>query len=111
VRRSVKAGSRLWAGLLAVAVGLTLVATPAWAGEAPSPVAPKTLKAATAAKLAALDTNKALMLNQDAAGASAEGSKTFFRTRKGAVTAVLMVGAIAWVLVSRSQDALHSPAR
>ena len=110
MRRSVRAWIRLCAGLLTVAVGLTLAAPPAWAGEAPSPVAPRTLRAATAVKVAAIDTNKALLQTPDAGGGSGSG-KSFFRSPKGVATAILMVGAVSWMLVSRSRDAIHSPAR
>jgi hypothetical protein len=112
VRRSVRAWIRPCAGLLAVAVALTLAAPPAWAGEAKSPAAPQTLRTATAVKVAAIDTNKALRLSADAAGGGGSGdSKGFFRTPKGVATLVLMAGAMTWLLVSRSRDAIHSPAR
>jgi hypothetical protein len=62
--------------------------------------------------VAAIDTNKALLSSQDASPGDGSGdSKSFFRTRKGAATAVLMVGAITWMLVSRSRDIVHSPGR
>ena len=111
MRRSVRAWIRPCAGLLAVAVALTLAAPPAWAGEAKSPAAPQSLRAATAVKVASIDTNKALRLQDAAGGGGSESSKGFFRTPKGVATAVLMAGALTWMLISRSRDAIHSPAR
>jgi len=112
VRPSVRAWIRPCAGLLAVAVGLTLTAPPAWAAQAKSAAAPQTLRAAAAAQVASIDTNKALLSTQDAAGGGARGeSKNFFGTPKGIATVVLMVGAITWAGISRARDAVHSPGR
>ena len=41
----------------------------------------------------------------------AASSGSFFKTKKGVATLVLMATGVVWALVSRSQDAIHSPAR
>jgi hypothetical protein len=112
VKRRVKTWIRRSAGLLAVLVGLSLAAPPAGADQvAQKPIAPKSLKAATTAKLASLNTNEAIALSQIAGAGSSSSSSGFFKTRKGVAALVLMVGGVAWAIASRKQDAVHSPAR
>jgi len=97
--------ARSLAAILALVVGLTLVAPPAFA--AAPPVRP--LAAAAAAKVQAAP---AAALAQAAQASPPAGSgKPFFKTTKGVVVLVLMATAISWAAVSRSQDAVHSPAR
>jgi hypothetical protein len=48
---------------------------------------------------------------QEAGGAATSSSKPFLKTRKGAVAVALMAGAVVWIVVSHSKDAVHSPAR
>ena len=99
--------ARSLAAILALVVGLTLIAPPAFAAAPPAPVRP--LAAAAAAKVQAAP---AAALAQAAQASPTAGSgKPFFKTTKGVVVLVLMATAISWAAVSRSQDAVHSPAR
>ena len=102
---------RPWAGPLAVVVGLTLVGSPALAGQLPAPAGPKSLRASATTTVAALDLEKSSALSQEAVPGSSEGGKSFVRSKKGVAVLVLMAGAITWAIVSRQQDAIHSPAR
>ena len=113
MRRSLRR-TRPWAGLLAAVVGLTLAAPPSWASEAmPAPApAPQSLRAATAAKLATLDTANGVRMSQDPGAAPAsDAPKSFFKSRKGAIALLLLAGGTTWAVVSRNRDAVHSPAR
>ncbi len=105
--------ARPLAGAMALLLGLG-VSAPATAGEAASPVpaAPKlTLVQAAAARTAALDTSAALARAQDPAAASTTPSKPFLKTTKGVVSLILVAGATAWVVQSRIDNKVSSPAR
>ena len=95
MRQSDNPRTRLWAGLLAVAVGLTLVAPP-FAGAEPKPAAPpaaKSIRAATSAKLATLDSSTAVQFSEaGGAAASGESSQPFLKSRKGVAAVLLLVG-------------------
>jgi hypothetical protein len=94
--------------LLAVAA-----ATPCVANEAAAPTVTsqsRPLQAAVNARLASADAAKAVLSMQEPAG-GAGVSKPFFKSTKGVVVVVLLAGGITWALVSRSRDAVHSPAR
>ena len=105
--------ARLLAGALALVVGLTLVAPPAFAaGPAPGP-APRPIAAAATAKVEALP---AATLAQAApaapAAAPAEtGNKPFFKTTKGAIALVLLGGTLGYMAYSMSNDRIKSPAK
>lgn len=92
----------------AVACGVALVlaivscAAPVMAESAPRP-----LSAAAVAHVAALDA-RAL---EQASSASASGDRSFFSSKRGAIVGVLLAGVVAWAVVSRSKDAIHSPGR
>ena len=109
----VREWTRPWAGPLAFVVGLTLIGSPALGGQVPAPAVPKSLRAAATSKVEALGTENAVALSQDAGAgtSSSESGKSFFKSKKGAAALILVAGAVAWALVSRQQDAVHSPAR
>lgn len=94
--------ARSLAGLLALIVGLTLVAPPAFAA-APAPAQP--LAAAAAAKVEAMP---AAALAQAAqakpAAAPAETSKPFFKTGKGIAVLVLIAGGVGYAAYSAVHD-------
>ncbi len=98
--------ARSLAAFLALVVGLTFLAPPAFAAAPVAPVGP--LAAAAAAKVQAAP---AAALAQAAQASPAANGKPFFKTTKGVVVLVLMAGAISWAAVSRSNDAVHSPGR
>ena len=106
----------LWKRGMAVTLAILLgvaSATTCVANEAPPLTVTsgsRPLQAAVKARLANADTAKAVLLMQDP-GATAVGSKPFFKSTKGVVVAVLLAGGLTWALVSRSKDAVHSPAR
>jgi len=104
--------ARFLSGILALVVGLTLVAPPAFAAEALAAVPAQPLAAAAAAKVNAMP---AAALAQAAqampATATAETSTPFFKTTKGVVSLVLMAGATAWLVQSRINNKVSSPGR
>lgn len=87
---------------VALALVIASCAVPVAAESAPRP-----LSAAAIAHVASLD---ARALAQ-ASSASASGDRSFFASKRGAVVGVLLAGVIAWAVVSRSKDAIHSPGR
>ncbi len=99
--------ARLVAASLALVVGLTLVAPPAFAAPA------RPLAAAATAKVEAMPVATLAPAAQatPAPAAATQGGKPFFKSTKGVVVLVLMATGITWAAVSRSQDAVHSPAR
>ena len=103
--------ARLVAASLALVVGLTLVAPPAFAAPLPAPARP--LAAAATARVEAMPVATLAPAAQatPAAAAATQGDKPFFKSTKGIVVLVLMATAVSWAAVSRSQDAVHSPAR
>jgi hypothetical protein len=97
-------------GILALIVGLTLVAPPALAVQPQGPARP--LAAAATAKVEALPAAAVAQAAQAApAPAASTGNKPFFKSTKGIVVLVLMATGLGWAAVSRNQDAVHSPAR
>jgi len=100
--------ARPLAVVLSFVVGLTLVAPPAFAAPLPAPARP--LSAAATAKVEAMPL-ATLAQATPAAAAPPKGDKPFFKSTKGIVVLVLMATGLSWAAVSRSQDAVHSPAR
>ena len=109
--------AKLLAGALALVVGLTVVAPPAFA--AGPALDPRPITAAAAAKVEAVP---AEALAQAAAQATPAikapaavpvetGHKSFFRTPQGAIALVLLAGTIAYTGYSLSNDRIKSPAR
>ncbi len=92
---------------VASGVALALLFVSSLAPSANAQSAARPLSAAAVAHVAALDT-RALA---QASSASASGDRSFFASKRGAVVGVLLAGVIAWVVVSRSKDAIHSPGR
>jgi len=107
--------ARPLAGMLALSLGLTLVAPPAFAAEAPTaPAVPApALAAAAAAKVEAMPAAAVTQAAQatPAPMSPATSGKPFFKSTKGVVVLVLMATAVTWAAVSRSQNAVHSPGR
>ncbi len=99
--------ARSLAAFLALVVGLTFLAPPAFAAAPVAPVGP--LAAAAAAKVQAAPA--AALAQAAQASPPAGNGKPFFKTTKGVVVLVLMATAISWAAVSRSNDAVHSPGR
>ena len=105
--------ARFLAGTLALVLGLTLVAPPAFAAGPATAASPRPIAAAATAKVEALP---AATLAQAAPAAPAAtpaetGSKPFFKTTKGAVALVLMAGALGYMGYSMSNDRIKSPAK
>ena len=103
--------AKLLAGALALVVGLTVVAPPAFAaGPAPDP---RPITAAAAAKIEAMP---AAGLAQVAPAAPATAPidtahKPFFKTTKGAIALVLMGGTVGYTVYSFSNGRVKSPAK
>jgi len=105
--------ARLLAGALALVVGLTLVAPPAFAaGPAPDP---RPITAAAAAKVEAVPAaslaQAAPAAKPPTATAAETGNKPFFKTTQGAIALVLMAGTLGYMGYSMSNDRVKSPAR
>jgi hypothetical protein len=109
--------AKLLAGALALVVGLTLVAPPAFAaGPAPDP---RPITAAVAAKVEAAPAAALAQTAQTAPAVQAApsatlaetGSKPFFKTTKGVVALVLLAGSLGYMTYSFSNDRVSSPAR
>jgi hypothetical protein len=103
--------ARLLAVSLALIVGLTLVAPPAFAaGPAPGPIA-----AAATAKVEAMPATtlaQAASAPKAATAAPADtGSKPFFKTTQGAIALVLLAGTLGYMGYSMSNDRVKSPAK
>jgi hypothetical protein len=100
--------ARFLAGALALIVGLTLVAPPAFAGPTPGPIA-----ATATAKVEALPAATLAQAAQPApAAAPAEtGDKPFFKTTKGVIALVLLGGTLGYMAYSWSDDRIKSPAK
>jgi hypothetical protein len=105
--------ARLLAGALALVLGLTLVAPPAFAAGPATAASPRPIAAAATAKVEALP---AATLAQAAPAAPATtpaetGDKPFFKTTKGAIALVLLGGTIGYMAYSMSNDRIKSPAK
>ena len=104
--------ARLLAGVLALIVGLTLAAPPAFAATpAPGPIA-----AAATAKVAAAPAEALAQAAQAAPAAPATvpaetGDKPFLKTTPGVIALVLLAGTIAYTGYSLSNDRIKSPAK
>jgi hypothetical protein len=94
-------------------MGLTLAAPPAAAAGAVEPTRQTTLAAGVAARVAATaNRSVAIAPTLQLGGAAAGESKPFFKTGRGIAALVLMVGASAWLVQSRTSDnVVHSPGR
>ena len=105
--------ARFLAGSLALVLGLTLVAPPAFAAEATTAGSPQPIAAAATAKVEAIPaTTLAQAAPAAAAAAPAEtGDKPFFKTTKGAIALVLMGGTLGYMAISMSNDRIKSPAK
>ena len=102
--------ARLLAGSLAVIVGLTLAAPPAFAaGPAPGPIA-----AAATAKVEAVPAEalaQAAAQATPAAVATETGGKPFFKTSKGAVALALLAGTFGYAFYSFTNGRVKTPAK
>jgi hypothetical protein len=105
--------ARLLAGALALVVGSTLGAPPAFAAS-PAPD-PRPIATAATAKVEAMP---AATLAQAApaappapAAVAGTGDKPFFKTTKGAIALVLLAGGLGYMAYSMSNDRIKSPAK
>lgn len=105
--------ARLLAGALALVVGLTLAAPPAFAGG-PAPE-PRPIAAAAAAKVEAMPAATLAQATPAAQAAPAAlteaGDKPFFKTTKGVVALALLAGGLGYTVYSFSNDRVSSPQR
>ena len=103
--------ARSLAAILALVVGLTLVAPPAFSAQPQGPVRP--LATAATARVEALPAAAVTQAAQatPAPAANTPGDKPFFKSTKGIVVLVLMATGVGWAVASRSSDAVHSPGR
>jgi hypothetical protein len=111
VTRSLK-HARFLAGPLALVLGLTLGAPPAFAAGPASPASPRPIADAATAKVEALPA-ATLAQAAPAAPAAAEetGDKPFFKTTKGAIALVLLAGTLGYMAYSMDSDRIKSPAK
>jgi hypothetical protein len=97
---------RLLTGALVVVVGTTL-ASPSFA----APPATHPIRAAAAAKVAALPMPALAQAQAPSAPAAANGEKPFLKTAKGQLAAALLAGALGYTFYSFSHDRVKSPER
>ena len=117
--RTLRSWTRPLAGLLALVVGLTLVAPPASAADAaaaPARPAPSRLAASTAAKLAALAPAPSAFAQTQTPTAADTGSsdtRSFFKTPTGVAAIILMVAGAGYVAyrIPKDNQKVHSPIR
>ena len=102
--------ARLLAGALALVVGLTFVAPPAFAGGTGALVTPRPITAAAIAKVEALPA-AALAQAAQAPATAPTAEKPFFKSGKGIAALVLTIGATAWLVQSRIDNKVSSPGR
>jgi hypothetical protein len=103
--------ARFLAGALALVLGLTFAAPPAFAAE--PTIAPRPIAAAANAKVEALPAAvlaQAAPASPAAAPAETRG-KPFFKTTKGAIALVLIAGTLGYMAYSMSHDRIKSPAK
>ena len=104
--------ARLLAGALALIVGLTLGATPAFAAEAAAVADPRPIAAAATAKVEAMPATTLAQAAKPATATPVEtGNKPFFKTTQGAIALVLLGGALGYTFYSMSNDRVKSPAK
>ena len=104
--------ARLLAGALALIVGLTFVAPPAFAAGPAAAPNPRPITAAAAAKVEAMPATTLAQAAAQAPAASAEtGNKSFFKTTQGAIALVLLGGVLGYTFYSMSNDRVSSPAK
>lgn len=107
------ARARSLAGFLALLVGLTFVAPPAFAADpapkstpAPQPTLVETAEAALEAMPAATLAQAAQTAPE---ASSAPSEPSFFKTGKGAAVLVLLAGGLGYTVYSFSHDRVKSP--
>ena len=107
--------ARHLAGALALIVGLTLVAPPAFAAEAAAD--PRPIAAAATAKVEAMpaaslaQAAQTVPAAQAAPATAATADKPFFKTTKGVVALALLAGGLGYTVYSFSNDRVSSPQR
>ncbi len=95
-------------------MGLWLSAPPCFAADSAAAPGVKLSLRAAVAKLAASDANAVVRSSQEVGKGtetSGGGGRSFVHSPKGIAAILLLAGGIAWALVSRSNDAVHSPAK
>jgi hypothetical protein len=105
--------AKLLAGVMALVVGLALVAPPAFAaGPAPDP---RPITAAAAAKVEAMPATtlaQAAPATRPPTATAAEiGHKPFFKTTQGVIALALLGGGLGYMAYSWSNDRVKSPAK
>jgi hypothetical protein len=100
------------ASALAVVFSLALAVPSRAADDAPRPEPQKqrpSLALAATAHAERAELQRAVETPSDAAAAETS-AKPFFKTRRGIVTGVLMAAALGWVIYSKSNEGVTSPA-
>ena len=106
--------ARLLAGALALVVGLTLVAPPAFAAGPtpdPRPITAAATAKVEAAPVAALAQAAPAVQATPTATPAGGGNKPFFKTTQGAIALVLLAGTLGYMGYSMSNDRVKSPAK
>lgn len=105
--------ARPLAGALALTLGLTLAAPPAFAAEPATAASPRPIAAAATAKVEAMPaaTLAQAVPTAPAAAPAETGDKPFFKTTKGVIALVLLGGTLGYMAYSWSDDRVKSPAK
>lgn len=107
--------TRVLASALALLLGLTVVAPPAFAaGPTPDPVPdPHPIATAAAAEVEAIPPASLVQAAPPAPAATPAqpGDKPFFKTTTGVVALALLAGSLGYMAYSMSDDRVKSPAK
>ena len=105
--------ARLLAGALALVLGSTLVAPPAFAAGPATAASPRPITDAATAKVEAMPAATLAQAAQAAPtpAAADETGKPFLKTTKGALALALLAGAFGYAFYSFSNDRVKSPAK
>ena len=102
------------AGALALVVGLTFAAPPAFAAEPvpePTPAPTPTLVEAAEAAVEALPASTLAQAAEPAPSTNESYDKSFFKSRKGIAAVVLMAAGLGIMAYAMSNDRVQSPAK
>jgi hypothetical protein len=105
--------ARLLAGALALIVGLTLAAPPAFAAEAAAVADPRPIAAAAAAKVEAIPAASLAQATPatPATAPTQSADKPFLKTTPGVIAVALLAGGLGYMAYSWSNDRVNSPGR
>ena len=111
MKPTVTRSTRLVAAAVAGLVGMALVAPPCLAAEPRAAATAPSLRAAVVS-MATSDARTVERLSQGTTESAPAGeTRSFIHSPKGVAAILLLAGGITWAVISRKNDAVHSPGR